>query len=100
MRGLSTIILAALLASLCTGLSLLHRSFHSRERLSGDCQLKTTNRNGCYSNLLLKNTESDNVAIEVPEINTVKYDQEDIKFDLSLAVILAGYSFEAYNEQV
>ena len=100
MGGFSTIFLAALLISLCTGLSLPHRSFHQREKRSRDFQLKTTNRNGCYSNLILKNTGLDDVALEVPEINAVKHDQDGIKFDLSLAVILAGYSFEAYNEQV
>lgn len=46
------------------------------------------------------NTRVDDVVLEEPESNALKTDEEDIKFDLSLAVILAGYSFEAYNEQV
>lgn len=46
------------------------------------------------------NTRVDDVVLEEPESNSLKSDEEDIKFDLSLAVILAGYSFEAYNEQV
>jgi hypothetical protein len=57
-----------------------------------------------FDNLLhSSNSEVENVPVTLPETDESqlwKPDSTPHDFDISLAVILAGYSFEAYNEPV
>lgn len=54
-----------------------------------------------YDNVLYSSgSEIDSTSVTSPVSDVSKMSPSPYQFDISLAVILAGYSFEAYNEPV